>query len=102
MTFSSSLLSAGFCRKAVAPAFQGPFTIELRIACGQDNYGNRRERGALLQTIEHNEAVPGGDTNIDDDEVGAPLFGHGGGGKTIRRIRCVGVVGAPAEAHPTP
>src|SRR5204863_3500419 len=49
-----------FLQESGGARFQGPFTIELRIACGQDNYGNRRERGALLQTIEHNEAVPGG------------------------------------------
>src|SRR2546430_12621185 len=49
-----------FLQESGGAGFQRALAIELRIARGQDNYGNRRERGALLQTIEHNEAVPGG------------------------------------------
>src|SRR5437016_11449589 len=47
-----------FLQESGGARFQRALAIELRIARGQDNYGNRRERGALLQTIEHNEAVP--------------------------------------------
>src|SRR6184192_4361992 len=49
-----------FLQESGGARFQRALAIELRIARGQDNYGNRRERGALLQTIEHNEAVPAG------------------------------------------
>src|SRR5438105_15762923 len=53
-----------FLQESGRARFHRALAIELRIARGQDTYGNRVERGALLQMIDHNDAVAGGYTNM--------------------------------------
>src|SRR5947207_13640704 len=58
-----------FLQESGAVRFQRALAIALRIACGQDSYGNRRHRGALLQTVAANESLLRVETHIETNEI---------------------------------
>jgi hypothetical protein len=54
-------LSAGFWKQAAAPACSVFCSYGLRIAGGQDNHGDVRQRIAVLQPLQNHEPSPADD-----------------------------------------
>src|SRR3982074_1003069 len=59
------LLEASRC-----PRLQRFLLVGLRIASGQDNQGDIRQRITVLQPLQNREAIPGGQIEVENDERG--------------------------------
>src|SRR5262249_19705064 len=58
--------------------------------------------GALLQTVEHDETIARGQSDIQNDQVRALLLCHGDGRETVGGVGGVEMVGAQAQIQPSP
>ena len=69
MVASSSLSSHGFCRYALAPAFSARSSLPLHVAGGHHDDRDHREVRVRPEPVQHDEAVAGGQAQIQNDQI---------------------------------
>jgi hypothetical protein len=81
------LWSSGRCCRGVqeraGAGLQGAIAVVLGIARSQYDDRDRGQLGVLLQAIENHETIPGGQADVENDQVGALFVGHGDRGKSV-------------------
>src|SRR5207248_2540146 len=86
-----------FLQESGCSSFQGTFLVGLRITRRQHDDRNGGQGSIFLQPLQHHKAISRGQSDVENDQVGAFFLSHHHGRETVGSIDGVVVVGPQAQ-----